>query len=234
MLSRKEIRQRLQAPVQVGIVVVADRAFDGLAELLTGIEFHGEHTVELPVHAEGPHHMMRRAHQVVAAQPMHRVELPIGRPRRAVSVPAEPGPVKLANYPRVAVLLLVGIHLIAAPQPKGAKRRYLLVHAQLIAKDPAQKSVHGVVGGYVTDVFAKNDASRPPRRSGPAVRLTDIQRSNNKLRGLNVHFDRWMPPPQSRTTPDCDPGYPVVVVGGFPPARRCRGSAATTLLEWFR
>src|SRR5271155_1168343 len=106
---------------------------------------------------------------------MQRVELPIGRPRSSISVPAEPGSVKLANHPSAAVLLLVRIHLVATPQPKRAKRGCPLVHAQLITNDAAQKSVHGVVGRYVADVIAKNDASRPTPRTVPAVRSTDIE-----------------------------------------------------------
>jgi hypothetical protein len=61
------------------------------------------------------------------------------------------------------------------------------MHAQLITKDAAQKAVRRVVGRYVADVFAKNDASRGTRRPVSAVRLTDTQCSDNRFLRLNVH-----------------------------------------------
>lgn len=79
-----------------------------------------------------------------------------------VAVPTESWSIELADHPGRAVLLLVGINLVAAAQAEGAKGRRRLPHAELIADYAAKKSVQSVVTSDVADVFPDNDASSTP------------------------------------------------------------------------
>src|SRR5258705_4825943 len=98
----------------------------------------------------------------MAAQLLQASVLPMSRRGCAVTVQTKPRAVELADPPGRAVLLFIGIALVAAAQAEGAKRRCRLPHAELIVDYAAEKSVQSVVTGDVADVFPDNDASSTP------------------------------------------------------------------------
>jgi hypothetical protein len=87
-------------------------------------------------------------------------------------VPAESRAVELADDPNMAVLLLVGVDLVAAAQPERAKRRCRPVNTELIASDASEKAMQSVVTTDVADILADNDSSSMPRDDEGFVRPT--------------------------------------------------------------
>jgi hypothetical protein len=87
------------------------------------------------------------------------VVLAVGDLGGAVSVPTESGSVELADDPGVAVLLLVGINLVASTQAEGTEGQIGSLRAELISGDPGEKAVQSVVAVDVADVLPDNDVS---------------------------------------------------------------------------
>jgi hypothetical protein len=124
--------------------------------------------------------VVRGADQVVAAQPLQALILPVGHCGGAVAVPAESRAVELADDPDVAVLLLVGVDLVAATQPERAKGWCRPVDAELIAGDAGEKAMQSVITTDVADVLADNDSSSMPRDDEGFVRPTATNCSHTR------------------------------------------------------
>jgi hypothetical protein len=95
-------------------------------------------------------------------------------------VPAESRAVELADDPGMAVLLLVGVDLVAAAQPERAKRRCRPVNTELIAGDAGEKAMQSVVTTDVADVLADNDSSSMPGDDKGFVRRTATNCSHTR------------------------------------------------------
>ncbi len=81
VLRGKEICERLQPPVEVGVVPVLRRAGDRVAEFLAGIVFDRQHSVDVAAETKRADHVVRRTDQVVSAQ-RSRVPRTPGAPSR--------------------------------------------------------------------------------------------------------------------------------------------------------
>src|SRR5262249_4354859 len=161
VLRGQEVRQRLQPPVEVRLVVTLRRARDRVAELLAGVVLDRQHAVDVPVQAQRADHVVGRSDQVVPAQRPEALVLLACHQGRLVQV-SEPRAVELADDLGAAGLFLVRVDLVAAGQPKDAERRLLLAYPQAITDDPTEEAMERVVARHVSDVFPLH-RSLPPR-----------------------------------------------------------------------
>lgn len=81
-------------------------------------------------------------------------------PRGIVLVPPVSPTVELADDLRGAVLLLVGVHLVAAVQTECAEGRFVFAYGELVAHDATEEFVQPVVAADATDVRSEDHASQ--------------------------------------------------------------------------
>src|ERR1700682_2501548 len=106
MLRGKEIAQSLEPPEEMGVVALMNGPRDRLTELLAGVELQRQNAVDVRIDGQWTDHVVRGANQVVAAQPLQALILPVGHCGGAVAVPAESRAVELADDPDVGVFVL--------------------------------------------------------------------------------------------------------------------------------
>jgi len=179
VLSGEEVGERLQPPEQVGVVPVARRASDRLAEFLAGVVLGREHAVDVTVEAQRADHVVRRADQVIPAQRLEPLVLLARLPGCLVPIRREPRSVELAEDLCPAELLLIGVDHVAAGQPEGAKRQPRLAHIHEIADDLAEEVVQWIMTRNVTDILPVHRKSflSPLRGSKQSSQLPGICRA---------------------------------------------------------
>ena len=121
MLGGEVEAQRCEPVVEPLVVARVDRAVDGPAELLAAVVLEHERAVDARFERQRADHVVRGADELVAAQLLVAVVLPVGRPRGALAVPAEAAAEELAHQLDAAAALLVAVDLVAAVEPEGGE-----------------------------------------------------------------------------------------------------------------
>src|SRR4029453_7701519 len=106
--------------------------------------------------------------KVVSAQRLEPLVLLTRHPGRLVPVPAELRAIEFADDLGPAELLLVGVDLVAAGQPKDAERRLPLAHPHAIADDPGEEVVKRILTRDISDIVSVHQEPSP----APAPRAT--------------------------------------------------------------